>query len=322
MNTYNAEQDYLRTLLLSCDNVLLITPNGYNNEMLSLFPVANTAGANPSAFITTPPTYQEISAKVLAEIQEVIAKSELDNIVISDDYENDELPDGSLAYHRIFGTILSDARWWFSTKAFEQNVLKAEANPRIACHFMHISSGGGEAWYLDRASETLRNCTKPIYVLCEKVMGSAAYYLGCHGTKIKALTQNDIIGCIGSMTSFYDFDGYYKQLGINKIEVVSTKSPLKNKKYLDLKNGKPDQYITEELDPLAEQFLEEIRTSRPILKNTSDDAPEFQGETFSASLAIENKLIDGISTLTEAVLEAHSMGQSHLTKRNAYQLLK
>ncbi len=300
-----------------------MTADAYAEVMMLCFPPSLSASQiQPQSFWDDIPSYKDETKKAIKAITDDLKKcSEAAAIPISVEYSSDELPEGTIAYHRVKGTILSESYYWFSTKQFEQDLLTADSNPNIAVHFVHINSGGGEAWYLDRLSETMRSLSKPTYVLFEKVGGSAAYYIGCHGSTVKALTKNDSIGCIGTMVSFYDFEGYYKNLGIKKIEEYASKSDLKNKKYRNLRDDKPAQYIEEELDPLCEQFIAEIKLCRPMLTKLPEDDPVFRGETFDAITAGQKGLIDGISTLPEAISEAYMLGQEWLTNQNTQKLI-
>lgn len=306
---YLSEKNHLRNLVLSPER-LLITNEEYQKLMFECFPIPGSAITNED----DPIPYSEQCTNALKELNKFDFSQEIEGISITDAYDSEELPAGTIAYHRIWGTIQATSYWGFSTKEFEQNLLSAEKNPSISCHFLHVCSGGGEAWYLDRASETLRSLSKPIYVLVEKYCGSAAYYLACHGKVLKATTQNDIIGCIGSMCSFWNFDKYYEKLGLQKIEVYAKQSPLKNKTYRDLVAGKPEKYINEELNPLAQQFIDEVKLSRKVLSDISEDDPIFQGEIFSGNLSVENKLIDGIVTMPQAIKEANDLGQKWIKK--------
>lgn len=308
---------YLRQLLLS--NKLLITAEGYTAAMMECFPLLSADRPIPGSFFfdDDPPTYRELSKKAFSKLMKSIENySELDRINVTDDFSSDELPEGSIAYHRIHGIITSSSSWHFSCKQFEQDLIAAEANPAIAAHFLHINTPGGEAWYLDRLSETMTSLNKPIEVLIEKCCASAGYYIGCHGTRINALTQNDSIGCIGVMTDFWDFSSYYESIGFKHITAKSKFSDLKNKKYEDLRTGKEDQYIREELDPLAEQFIAEVKRFRPTLSNSEspEDNPVFRGETFDAVHSVDNGLIDNILTLPQAIAEAYRLGQEYLAK--------
>lgn len=290
---------YVIQLLTSSQARLLITRDEYITALLAYFPIGNQS---VSTSFDEPQTYKEYVAK---EIQPITSSS---SIPITIDFTSNEIEPGTVAYHRIKGLITADSWWYFSSKQFEQDLMLAEKNPNITCHFLHISSGGGEAWYLDRLSETMRSLSKPIYSFVEKVCGSAAYYIGCHGSVMKALTQNDIIGCIGSMIGFWDIDPYFEALGFRKIEEYARISDLKNKKYNDLRNGNPKQYIDEELEPLAEQFRAEVREARLALAHLDLDHPALRGETFDATHAIDVGLIDDIAVFNEALSEAYELG--------------
>ena len=289
-------ENSLLQLLLSPAHKLLCTQS-FVAAIISCFPVATEKG------LAEPLTYRD---SVKKELQAVSRQSE---ISVTDDFGSDTLDPDSLAYHRIKGMILSDARYGFSTKQFAEDLLTADANPRISCHFLHITSGGGEAWYLDRVSEILRTLDKPVYTLIEKVCASAAYYIGCHGMQVKAVTQNDTIGSIGTMVSFYDIRPYLESLGLKYIEEYASKSRLKNKKFNDLADGDPEQFIREELDPLQVQFEAEVRRSRSALAALDPEHPVFLGESFDAVRSVENGLIDGIVTMPEAMNEAYGLGR-------------
>ena len=185
----------------------------------------------------------------------------------------------------------------------------------ISAHLLHINSPGGEAWYMDRLSETLRNAKKPILAIYEEYCASAAYYIGCHGQKLYATTSHDfVLGCIGTMCSFWNFEPYFEKLGLKKITAKATNSTRKNKVFEDLKDGKTEEYIKNVLDPMNEQFLAEVKAMRPKLSELGDDAPVLQGESFYTDPAEEVGLIDGKRTLLEAIAEVAQMGDAYMAE--------
>lgn len=310
---------YLRQLLLSNTPRLLITAEGFASAMMEAFPLIATEGQKPTSFFfnENPPTYKEISQKALASLQqELKAHSELQSITLTNDFSSSELPEGSIAYHRIWGFITSDCHWYFSSKQFERDLLEAEANPAITCHFLHVNSPGGEAWYLDRLNETMRSLSKPIMCLIEQYNCSACYYITCSSSCIASLTANDAIGCIGTMMETFNYDGWYEKMGIKRVQAKATKSDLKNKKYEDLRKGKPDQYVEDELDPLNEQFLSAVHAGRPQLMSLPEDDPVFRGETFDTPHAIEKGLIDSSMTFIESIAKAVELGNNFTSLEN------
>lgn len=250
------------------------------------------------------PTYSE---KIAEEVKDLAIVAESKGVYITTDYTSNELPDNSLAYHAIKGMVMAESRWYFSSMQLEKDLLAADNNPQINAHFLHVNSGGGEAWYLDQLANTLASLKKPIYTYSEKVMASAAYYIGVHGSVIKTRTQNDTIGSIGTILDGWDIISYFEKMGLTRLRATATNSDLKNKMYEDFRKGEDKQVIEEVLDPFQNQFANTVRSARPIL-NYDDTHPIFRAETFLGNKAVENKLIDGVCTIEQALSEANQIG--------------
>lgn len=300
------------SILLS-ERPLFVTSEGYRLLVMTLLPYMRlTDGAkvpDVSAFFGwDPPTYKEETDKAVARLKKIISDDDITKAIqITNEFDNRELPQDTIAYHRVWGFITADSRWCFSSKQLEQDLIAAEQNPQISAHLLHVNSSGGEAWYLDRLSETMRSLTKPAFTVFENVMASAAYYIGCHGRKVYAVTKNDIAGSIGTMTSFHDYEGWYEQMGIKLVKAKATASKLKNKMVEDLIDGKPKQFIEEILDPVNDQFISEVCSQRPKLAETDKDHPVFQGHIYYTDRAEEVGLIDGQRTLLEALAELYAL---------------
>lgn len=313
----------IQQLLLS-DSPLLISRSGYLQLMVSAFPAlkneVSLVGkvAQPSQFFGFDmKTYSEQTKEQLEKIKKSMQQvSSVKELNVTCDYSSPDLPDESIAYHRIFGLITAESSWRFSTKQLEADIIAAEANPQISSHFLHVNSPGGEAWYLDRLGETMGKCEKPIMVLYENCC-SAAYHIACYGTKVYANTKFDFVGCIGTITSFWDFEEYYKSLGIKKVEAKATRSDLKNKMFDDLVDGKPKQFVENVLDPLNEEFISTVRSQREQLAALPDDHPALRGETYYTDDAVEIGLADGCRTFFEAVGECAAHGHEYEETRKA-----
>lgn len=322
----------IQTLLLST-LPLWISTDGYRRLMVSAFPLNGVATPisidkeveqtmtheEVKEYLMSHTWYQYMTHQALCGIQKVMAQqSDAKEVNITDDYASPQLKEGTIAYHRIFGVVTASSNWYFSSKQLEMDIMAAEDNPSISAHLLHINSPGGEAWYMDRLSETLRQAKKPIIAIYECYCCSAAYYIGCHGQKLYATTDHDFVGCIGTMCSFYDFEPYYEKLGIKKVVAKATNSQLKNKVFDDLSAGKPEEYIKNVLDPMNEKFLSEVKAMRPELAKLEDDAPVLQGESYYSAPAEEIGIIDGKRTLMEAILEASQLGDAYLGTQCLY----
>ncbi|MDR2003324.1 MAG: S49 family peptidase [Prevotella sp.] len=268
-------------------------------------------------FIVSEEQFPYYKTRMALEAQPLLACALEKDIHVTTDYSSDELKTGSIAYYPVKGFITANSLWWFSSKQFVRDLLAADANPSVSAHFLHINSGGGEAWYLDRVAETLASLHKPVYSFIEKLAGSAAYYIGVHGNVVKAMTQNDIVGSIGTIHDGLDFMAYYEKIGIKRIRETATRSDLKNKKYEDLRAGKPGQFIREDLDPLQQQFEAAVRAARPQLNNLPADDPVFRAESFYASPpAVDKMLIDGLTSFEDALSEADALGKEWAARQN------
>lgn len=216
-------------------------------------------------------------------------------------YNDPDIPEQSIAYYLVKGTIVSDSNWHLSTRQLLNDIARAETNDKISAHFFHISSGGGEAYLLDQLADVIHTLKKPAHAFIERVAGSAAYYIASQTNFISAATPFDTVGSIGTMVSFMDLRPMLEKWGINFIEEYASQSDLKNRKYKDLIAGKPDQFITEELDPLAEKFIADVKRARPQLANLDAAHPAMRGETFYASQAMQIGLIDQVESINAAV---------------------
>lgn len=229
----------------------------------------------------------------------------------------------TIAIHPIHGIITADSPYYFSTRQFQADLLAAEADPAIGAHLLHVNSPGGEAWYLDRLSETLDACEKPIVCLYEQCC-SAAYHIACHAQRVYATTQFDFVGCIGTMVSYRDIEPLLEKWGIAKVEAKATGSDLKNKVFDDLRQGDAEPFTKAFLDPLNHSFIETVKAHRPQLAALGDDHPALRGETYYTEDAIAVGLADGQRTLAEAIAEAEGLARQRqrdtATARQLYDL--
>lgn len=286
------------------------------NEVLGELFIAERS----ASLFDDPPTYKDEITKAAKKL------SDATTINLTSEYNSTQIQEDSIAFHQVRGLILAEySYWYFSTKQFRDDLLAADINPKIMAHFVLVNSGGGEAWYLDVAADAMKNLSKPVVAYYESIAASAAIYLSINADRIYAATANETIGSIGTMCSFLDMIPYFEKLGAKYYEHNAHQSDLKNKKYNDLIDGKPDQYITDELDPLAGQFIEAVAAARPLkakldlTAKPEDRHPIFRGETFDTQGAIEIGLIDGQMLIEKAIEVAYTLGFNHkeqVTKMN------
>jgi len=176
---------------------------------------------------------------------------------------------------------------------------------------LDIDSGGGQVSGTPEFHDYLLNFPKPIVAYTDGMMCSAAYYIGSASSHIFANKRADHIGSIGTMIHFIDFTGYYEKEGAKVITEYATKSTEKNLPFEELLKGNSKLIVEMELDPINEQFHEDVKTSRPGI---SEDV--FAGATYNADVALEKGLVDSIGNLQDAINKVFELSKSSNTNQN------
>lgn len=265
-------------------------------------------------FLATVPQHAAASHLVIIEDQdqkpyrECVAVPPDCGLSYPSDFSDPNIPDGSIAFHPILGDITYQSYWHFSTKQFIADIKAADENPAINAHLIYVDSCGGEAFGCHEAFLAVKELTKPVYAFVESIAASAGYYLAAASDKIFVSSIFSEIGSIGVMCTFYDYDDYYKQVGIEKKTLLSNYSPLKNKVINDAAKGDGDEYIRRFLDPMALQFIDDVKSVRTDL---SEDAQK--GEIYYSPEAQEASLIDGQYSLEEVLEMLRKEGEKIAT---------
>lgn len=177
------------------------------------------------------------------------------------------------------------------------NVLERYKNdPYCKGIVLDIDSGGGQVAGTPEFYDYIREYAKPVVAYTDGLMCSAAYYIGSASDYIVANKRADHIGSIGTMIHFIDFTGWYEKEGAKVITEYATKSKDKNNDFEELLKGNPEPYIKNQLDPITEDFINDIKQVRSTVNEEV-----FTGKTFSAADAMEMGLVDEIGTLQTAI---------------------
>jgi ClpP class serine protease len=145
--------------------------------------------------------------------------------------------------------------------------------------------------------ETLKNCTKPTLAFVDDgTCASAAYEIAAGCDEIWASKNTDRVGSIGTMISIYNLDKMYEKEGIQMHDIYATKSTDKNKMYKEASQGNYKKIVAQMLDPMNEEFINAIKSSRPKVS-----ANALTGELFMASKALELGLIDQVGSYADAI---------------------
>lgn len=185
---------------------------------------------------------------------------------------------------------------------------------------LDIDSGGGQVAGTPEFYDYVREYPKPVVAYTDGLMCSAAYYIGSAASFIIANKRADHIGSIGTMIYFIDFTGWYEKEGAKVITEYATLSTDKNKDYEELLKGNPEPYIKNQLDPITEDFINDIKKVRSKVNEEV-----FTGKTYSAANSITMGLVDELGTLQTAidkVFELAKQSSNQLNTDMSKQLVK
>ena len=126
----------------------------------------------------------------------------------------------------------------------------------------------------------------------------SSYYLAAAADKVYASAEFSMVGCIGIASVIVDDSEYWEKSGVKFRTLVSNYSPLKNKVFHDAEEGKTKEYVERYLDPMALQFINDVKSVRPSVSEAAQ-----QGDTFYTQEAIAAGLIDGKKSVDDVLDE-------------------
>lgn len=171
-----------------------------------------------------------------------------------------------------------------------RHVAAAAADDNVKGIILHVSSPGGSVDGTEALAKAVKDADakKPVIAVVDGMAASAAYWIASAAREIYAETQTSFVGSIGVMSTLRDYSAYLSAMGIAEHRIYADQSQDKNKDYEDALKGETKLYKEQVLNPIAELFINTVRTNRPQVKDTA-----LSGRTFIASEAITQGLIDG-----------------------------
>ena len=192
------------------------------------------------------------------------------------------------------------------TQSIIQKLESFKTNPNIKGVVLDFNSGGGQASGNAEFYEYVKDYTKPVVSFTKDIIGSAAYYMASGSDFIFAHKHADFIGSIGTMFSKLDLTNAMKKAGVLLIEEYSDLSPEKNKLSRTLKDGDNSVLIKEYLNPMAQDFHNDVKSARPKITEKA-----LKGDVFKPKQALQEGLIDQIGTLQDAINKVFELSETN-----------
>ena len=203
------------------------------------------------------------------------------------------------------------------TKALQQ----ANENPSVSAIVLQIDSPGGSVDGTQQFADAIKNSAKPVVAYVDGMMCSAAMWIGSAASQRISSSNTDIIGSIGTMAKWKNFDGYYKSKGIESHEVYATNSTHKNLPFREAEGRNADQkanytpLIETWLDPMNNEFTGTIEQNLP-----DADKTVLNGSAYIAKDAKKKGLINKIGSFSDAVNTAAKLGKQKQNTQTSYSM--
>ncbi|MAG24780.1 hypothetical protein CMI47_04295, partial [Candidatus Pacearchaeota archaeon] len=229
-----------------------------------------------------------------------------------------ELKDG-IAIQHITGPVVRTHDFWSrmegatSIDEAYRDLASARDNPAVKAIVLHMNTPGGEVDGTGEFAGLVHQTanTKPVIAYVSFMAASAGYWIASAAGEIVA-APTALLGSIGVVTTYYDTSKMMESFGIEKVEIVSSQSPLKR---VDPKEEGGRAVIQREIDAIADVFINSVAPNRGVTRQTVLE--DFgQGDVFVGKNAIKPGLADRIGTF-EATLRGLQNGRTPRRKNQA-----
>lgn len=188
----------------------------------------------------------------------------------------------------------------FGTRTLSRLTQMASATPSVQTILYVVDCPGGTVDGTKAFADSIKASQKRTIALVDGMMCSAGYWIGSSCDEVYSSAETDLIGCIGTMCSFYDNTEALKMKGIVLREYKATDSKDKNTDIDEAIKGNGKKLIQDILDPQNDIFLGTVRQNR----GNKLDEKALSGTTYTAVAAQELGLIDGIKSIEEVLVTA------------------
>ena len=224
----------------------------------------------------------------------------------------------TIALVRLQGVLMKGRSWMGGTSTIEarREIRNAASDSGVDGIMLAIDSPGGTvAGTSDLASEISAAAKiKPVYAHIDDLGASAAYWAASQAERITANSPTALIGSIGTVQVVYDQSQAFANEGI-KTFLFAT-GPLKGM-------GAPGMPITEQQSAHMQGVIDSVQTAfdAGVKKGRNLSAAELNavrhGGVFTASEAMDAKLIDAIQPLSKSINDmARSLSSNSKQRAN------
>ncbi len=200
------------------------------------------------------------------------------------------------------GGLFSEATLGGDTLA--KAIRDADANNKVVAIVLRIDSPGGSALASDLVWREVVRCKKPIVASMGDVAASGGYYIAM-GTKKIIAEPGTLTGSIGVVGGKVALKGLFDKVGIKTESISRGKNAGWESMDEPFTPSERDAWM-KSMQDIYRQFTTKAAEGRKLdLKHLQDDLAG--GRVYTGKMAVDNKLVDKLGTLDDAVAEAKSL---------------
>lgn len=209
--------------------------------------------------------------------------------------------DGGILMIPVVGAIFQEDFWGTAgTRTIGSWYDKALNDPEIKAIIEYKNTPGGSVFGTRGLANKKVNfgLKKPIVGFADGMECSAGLYIGAPD-HYKIIAPDSIIGSCGVMTTFADWSAWYKEHGVELIDLYSKTSPLKNDAYRRAMKGDFKGYTDGILFKFDQSFMAFMKEQSPGISKTA-----LQGADFVAEEGVEHGLAHAVGSFDDAYAKA------------------
>jgi len=200
------------------------------------------------------------------------------------------------------------------TKTKAEILQRADANPNVIAAVLEIDSGGGSGAGTQHFTQVIKNTNMPVIGLVEDMAASAAYWIasGCDYIVMQESTSQ--VGSIGAYTTLIDVKRYFKNAGLDLLEVYAAQSTEKNRAFREAFNNDDTSFIKDRITEFNDFFINDIKANRGDKIKEGEDP--FKGQMYFTKEAIAIGLADAEGGLSFAINTAVELSKNFSAQSN------
>jgi len=210
-------------------------------------------------------------------------------------------PPDSIGLIKIYGIITYNDQFCgpAGAETISDLITRMSNNENINTIILQIRSEGGEVYASEKIVDTIHSVEKPVIGFVQNYAFSAANRILVACDWCAANSNLAMLGSLGTYTTIYDDEEYWKAMGIIFRDIYADKSKDKNQEYLQAIKGNVELLKTK-VNTFNEAFLQGISMDRAE-KLTAAETVWGTGKTWFAQDPLSFGMIDEIASLSDII---------------------